>query len=215
MTTYWRVLFQYILALIAFGYDQTYAQQSNMIVGRVSGPDKKPLSGATVSLKSDPKGPVISYSISRSDGRFAIQINRDHDGQFFLSAEHLGMKGLSTEIRISGGIPEKSYFPFEMEADHRPLDEVKVKAPYPPFSIRGDTVDFKARVYRASTDANCKPTDAQRHPLVIVAHGRIMAGVPTNYLGMTFLTEHLASWGDIVVSVNLDVVNSLQGAETQ
>lgn len=150
MTTYWRVLFQYILALIAFGYDQTYAQQSNMIVGRVSGPDKKPLSGATVSLKSDPKGPVISYSISRSDGRFAIQINRDHDGQFFLSAEHLGMKGLSTEIRISGGIPEKSYFPFEMEADHRPLDEVKVKAPYPPFSIRGDTVDFKASSYRTA-----------------------------------------------------------------
>jgi hypothetical protein len=78
-----------------------------------------------------------------------------------------------------------------------------------------DTVDFKARVYRASHDATCTTFDDQAHPLVIVAHGRVMAGVPNNYLGMTYLTHHLASWGDIVVSVNLDVVNALQGAETQ
>lgn len=76
------------------------------------------------------------------------------------------------------------------------------------------SVDFKARVYEASHDATCTNMEPGKHPLVIVAHGRVMAGVPDNYLGMTFITNHLASWGDIVVSVNLDVVNALQGEQT-
>lgn len=78
-----------------------------------------------------------------------------------------------------------------------------------------DTVDFRARIYQASYDSACKTLDDQLHPLVIVAHGRILQGAPYNYLGMTYLTDHLASWGDIVVSVNLDVVDFLQGEETQ
>jgi hypothetical protein len=78
-----------------------------------------------------------------------------------------------------------------------------------------DSVDFIARAYEATHDLDCKTFDDHPHPLVILAHGRIAADVPYNYQGMTFLTKHLASWGDIVVTVNLDVVNSLQGEEMQ
>ncbi len=78
-----------------------------------------------------------------------------------------------------------------------------------------DSVDFIGRVYQGVTTGNCQTPDGQKHPLVIVAHGRIAIGVPYNYLGMTYLTHHLASWGDIVLSLNLDVVNSLQGEETE
>ncbi len=77
-----------------------------------------------------------------------------------------------------------------------------------------DTVEFAARIYEGTHDLDCKTFDDKPHPLVIIAHGRIPLGVPTNYLGMTFIANHLASWGDIVVSVNLDVVNSLQGQGT-
>lgn len=78
-----------------------------------------------------------------------------------------------------------------------------------------DTVNYIARAYHMTTDSNCSQFDDDRHPLVVIAHGRISSGVPTNYLGMTYLAYHLNSWGDIVVSVNLDVLNSLQGEETQ
>jgi hypothetical protein len=71
-------------------------------------------------------------------------------------------------------------------------------------------VSFKARVYHATLDTNCTIFDSMPHPLVIYGHGRYPLGVPTNYLGMTNLMNHLASWGDICVSVNLDVVNGIQ-----
>jgi dienelactone hydrolase len=78
-----------------------------------------------------------------------------------------------------------------------------------------DTVDLIGRVYQATHDTTCKTFDDVRHPLVILAHGRVPSEVPYTYRGMTFIANHLASWGDIVMSVNLDVVNSLQGEETQ
>jgi hypothetical protein len=78
-----------------------------------------------------------------------------------------------------------------------------------------DSVKFVARVYEATKDQSCITFDDRLHPLVIVAHGKISTGIPYNYLGMTFLTEHLASWGDIVLSLNLDFLNGLQGPENQ
>jgi hypothetical protein len=78
-----------------------------------------------------------------------------------------------------------------------------------------DSANFIGRVYQRSFTEDCKIADGQKHPLVIVAHGRIAINVPNNYLGMTYLTNHLASWGDLVFSLNLDVVNALQGAENE
>jgi alpha/beta superfamily hydrolase len=85
------------------------------------------------------------------------------------------------------------------------------------------TVDFIARVYYPSYDETVlqDPENANHegitvadgvHPLVVFGHGRYGLGVPTNYLGMTNLMNHLASWGYICISVNLDVVHALQGA---
>ena len=84
------------------------------------------------------------------------------------------------------------------------------------------TVDFIARVYYPSYDEsvaenlenpNLEGIEVAEgvHPLVVFGHGRYGSGVPNNYLGMTNLMHHLASWGYICVSVNLDVVHALQG----
>ncbi len=88
------------------------------------------------------------------------------------------------------------------------------------------TIDFIARVYYPSYDESIveniddlDPADFEgitladgEHPLIIFGHGRYSGGVPNNYLGMTHLMNHLASWGYVCVSVNLDVVHSLQSA---
>lgn len=79
----------------------------------------------------------------------------------------------------------------------------------------GNTVNFIARVYYPSYDtlALRDPPEvagievaAGPHPLVVFGHGQFGLGAPTNYLGMTHLMNHLASWGYVSVSVNLDVV---------
>jgi dienelactone hydrolase len=84
-------------------------------------------------------------------------------------------------------------------------------------SPSGQTVNFIARVYYPSYDtlAFADPDNPNfqgievsegQHPLVVFGHGQYGLGSPTNYLGMTNLMNHLASWGYIAVSVNLDVV---------
>ncbi len=82
------------------------------------------------------------------------------------------------------------------------------------------SVDFLARVYYPSYDESVldDPENPQfegievadgLHPLIVFGHGRYGLGVPTNYLGMTNLMHHLASWGYICISVNFDVVHSV------
>ncbi len=82
------------------------------------------------------------------------------------------------------------------------------------------SVDFIARVYYPSYDGSAldDPENPQfegievadgLHPLIVFGHGRYSLGVPTNYLGMTNLMHHLASWGYICISVNFDVVHSV------
>jgi len=82
-------------------------------------------------------------------------------------------------------------------------------------------VDFIGRIYYPSLDESVLQ-DPERpnfenitvaegaHPLIVFGHGRWGGGVPTNYLGMTNLLHHLASWGYVCISVNLDVVHALQ-----
>ncbi|MGH9464432.1 MAG: alpha/beta hydrolase family protein, partial [Thermoanaerobaculia bacterium] len=82
------------------------------------------------------------------------------------------------------------------------------------------SVDFIARVYYPSYDESVledlENPDLEGievadglHPLIVFGHGRYSLGVPTNYLGMTNLMHHLASWGYICISVNFDVVHSV------
>ena len=77
---------------------------------------------------------------------------------------------------------------------------------------------FIARIYYSSFDSTCSsPLDTSyKRPLVIFGHGRYGSGASSpNYLGATNLMHHLASWGYICVSVNLDVVWSLNSSSNQ
>ena len=82
------------------------------------------------------------------------------------------------------------------------------------------TVGFIGRVYYPSYDENAikdlidgNPVNynglevaSGEHPLVVFGHGQFGNGAPNNYKGMTNLMYHLASWGYICISVNLDVL---------
>ncbi|MCX6319417.1 MAG: hypothetical protein NTW29_19225 [Bacteroidetes bacterium] len=76
-----------------------------------------------------------------------------------------------------------------------------------------NTVDFIARVFYSTFDTINKPLTDGLHPLVIFGHGRFGpypgSGYPNNYLHASYLMNQLASWGYVCVTVNFDVVNSL------
>jgi len=80
------------------------------------------------------------------------------------------------------------------------------------------STSFIARIYYATLDSTClSPLDSgSLRPLVIFGHGRYGSGAGSpNYLGATNLMYHLASWGYICVSVNLDVVWQLNSSSDQ
>lgn len=80
------------------------------------------------------------------------------------------------------------------------------------------SVEFRARVYYPSYDESVlddvdepdlegiEVADGQ-HPMIVFGHGQYGFGDHSNYVGMTNLMYHLASWGYICVSVDLDVVH--------
>ncbi|WP_297691889.1 hypothetical protein [uncultured Eudoraea sp.] len=96
--------------------------------------------------------------------------------------------------------------------------------------IPGDqTIDFIGRVYYPSydedaiqdiadgidPDLNGVEVSEGPHPLIIFGHGQYSVGAPNNYLGMTNLMHHLASWGYICISVNLDVLQGQWASHQQ
>ena len=82
-------------------------------------------------------------------------------------------------------------------------------------------VPLRARVYYPSYQEDAiqavlegQPVDFEdlevaegNHPLIIFGHGQYGNGTNENFKGMTNLMYHLASWGYICVSIDLDVVH--------
>ncbi|CAN5538773.1 hypothetical protein BH23CHL4_BH23CHL4_15290 [soil metagenome] len=72
------------------------------------------------------------------------------------------------------------------------------------------TMPMEGQLYFPSDDGKSWPGGARNLPLVIIAHGfwRPMAN---SYLGYDYLAHHLARWGTVVYSLNLDEVNNRTG----
>lgn len=77
------------------------------------------------------------------------------------------------------------------------------------------SVDFIGRVFYASKDTLGDSLLNRAYPLIIYGHGRFSgpgSAFPNNYLASSYLMNHLASWGYIVVSVNFDVLHNASDA---
>jgi dienelactone hydrolase len=75
------------------------------------------------------------------------------------------------------------------------------------------TVPITGQLYFPSDDGKSWARGARNLPLVVIAHGfwRPMAD---SYLGYDYLARHLARWGMVVYSLNLDEVNNLTSFPT-
>lgn len=87
---------------------------------------------------------------------------------------------------------------------------------YPDFAVP-DVVDgtaftspIEGQLYFPSEDGKSWPRGARKLPLVVIAHGFWQPGV-NSYRGYDYLARHLARWGMVVYSLNLDEVNLRTG----
>lgn len=144
----YKILAVFMLCIFNPGSQNAWAQHSTRLTGVVTGPDNKPLPGATIILRTPTSKTALSYSISNAEGKYTIQVNNDTDGGFLLVAEHIGMKSQFDSMVFIRGMTDRVEYHFKMEAAQEYLKEVIIKAPQLPFSVRGDTVDFKAGAYK-------------------------------------------------------------------
>ena len=145
-----RVWFFYCLIFLktSFFFPELKAQEKISITGRTITTDKQPLQNATVSLKDSLSGAILGYAISKADGRFSLQKENLPEGDYLLIVEHINARQSVKTIQLKKAVPIQSEILFILEPVARQLKEVIIKGSADPFSIRGDTIEFKAKSYK-------------------------------------------------------------------
>ena len=142
-------LFLYCLfPVCSFFAPELKAQEKFIITGRIITTDQQPLQNATVSLKDSVSGAILGYAISKADGRFSIQKENLPDGDYLLIVEHLNAGQSVRAIQLKKAAPIQSEILFILQPVAKQLKEVIIKATPDPFTIRGDTIEFKAKSYK-------------------------------------------------------------------
>lgn len=136
------------LLLFLFYSQETHAQI--VIKGVILSSGRDPLIHATISIKDSLETSTLAFALSKTDGTFSIQQKFMQSGTYVLQVEH-----------INAGV-KKKFFPIKLLNEHldfgeillgdsiRELQNIVIKSAPLPFSIRGDTVEFKAKSYKTA-----------------------------------------------------------------
>lgn len=140
---------KYLLPTILLFYSlETHAQI--VIKGVILSSRRDPLIHATISIKDSLEASTLAFALSKTDGTFSIQPKFIQSGTYVLQVEH-----------INAGV-KKKFFPIKSLNEHldfgeiligdsiRELQNIVIKSAPLPFSIRGDTVEFKAKSYKTA-----------------------------------------------------------------
>lgn len=144
------LFFYCIFSLSSFITPALEAQEKFIITGKVITTDKQPLQNATVSLKDSVSGANLGYAISKADGRFSLQKENIRDGNYLLIVEHVNTLQAVKAIQLKKAVPLQSEIIFILTLVEKQLKEVIIKAAADPFSIRGDTIEFKAKSFKTA-----------------------------------------------------------------
>lgn len=74
------------------------------------------------------------------------------------------------------------------------------------------TLDIEGQIFFPASSDNTLHPDARDLPLVVIAHGFWQNEGVGSFLGYDYLARHLARWGMVVFSINMDDVNHVTGS---
>ncbi len=140
----------FILFYLSFVWFTSLAQEKFTLKGIILMVDHQPIQNATISLKNPNSGVISAFAISKSDGRFVLKKEHLPEGQYQLVIEHVNAVRETRHIYFKDGIKGFSDTIFILQPAVKQLSEISIKSSPLPFSIRGDTVEFKAKSYKTA-----------------------------------------------------------------
>lgn len=117
------------------------------LAGLVSDKEGNPLNNATLIAKPIDTILPVAYTISDTNGNYALTLEKDIYYKVALS--HLGFKTLYNEVVVS---ENTSNFNFVLDIDYQELDEVVIKYDYQPIIKSKDTITYNLKAFTTGNE---------------------------------------------------------------
>lgn len=141
------VLISWLIYMLT-GIKATCQKINNQVIGELRSQEGTPVSGATIVLMDGQASNIITYSISKPDGRFQLSPFLGSDSVFILKIEHIEFDTWSKRIHQKEFINGQLNLQLQLVQRSLTLKEVMVKAPPLSYRIQNDTTEFRAKTYR-------------------------------------------------------------------
>lgn len=132
------------------------AIQAQFITGRLADAnDKKPLRGASVSLKSVKDSARIFNTLSDAKGQFAFTGVAD-DSSFYLQVSFVGYTNYKQRVTVKKDSAVTDLGTLLIPQSNRELETVTVVSKTPPVQQKADTIQYNASQFKVNPDANAE-----------------------------------------------------------
>jgi hypothetical protein len=125
---------------------KSYAQIE--VKGVIVSSRRDPLVHATITIRDSIQNANLAFALSKTDGTFSIKLKFRQAGDYILIAEHINASVKKINFSIKSENDNIELGEIALKDSIRELQDVVIKSVPLPFSIRGDTIEFKAKSYK-------------------------------------------------------------------
>jgi Outer membrane protein beta-barrel family/CarboxypepD_reg-like domain len=135
--------------------------------------DHSPLIGAGVALIDTKDSSLQYHVVTNTNGQFAFHAHSLIAGNYTLQAMYLGYNTFQKNIYIQNTTNNLGTL-YLTQAGKR-LKEVKVVGQVPPAQLKGDTLDFNAKAFKAQPDATAEDLVGKMPGIMVNSNGSVTA----------------------------------------
>ena len=168
-----RLLICFTGYLLLYWPFRTVAQDVILIGGTVRDTIGNPVSQASVRLRDSVRSVPVVFSITKADGSFQFRIGPTGRREYILTVEHVQFGAYQQKLVIQSGETYVRPLPIVLSPSVKSMQEVVIRGDPPKFSIRGDTVEFRASAYRNGETRKVEDLLRNMQGFDVAADGRI------------------------------------------
>ena len=113
---------------------------------------KQRVSGATVSVLARKDSSLVSFTMTGSDGRFAL--NGLPNGDYRLLITHVNYHNSNTYFSLSDSLRDRDLGSVTMNDKNKVLAEVVIRSEAPPITLINDTIQYNAGSFKVQPNAS-------------------------------------------------------------
>jgi hypothetical protein len=149
------------------------AQVEVRISGTVFSQEKRPLSNASVYLKSAKDSSLLAFSITKPSGVFYLQKNIKDTGVFLIIVSHIGFQTHTEHLIINAETSLPDSVIFYLLPSSSALKEIVINSANQKAIVKKDTIEFSASAYITPEVAKVEDLLKNMQGFVIDERGRI------------------------------------------